>query len=92
MVREMHRVLDPYPERGPRHPGRLVSLPAVTVFFCSGVDLHSVDSEPPPEARQFPRIWNVRKFMDPLMMRFSELRHPDGWPRSNGCRRRVARK
>lgn len=72
MVREMHRVLDHIQKEGPAI--RALVLTGSDSVFCSGVDLHSVDLST-PEARQSAHL-ELRKFMDPLMMRFSELRHP----------------
>jgi len=72
MVREMHRVLDQIQKEGAAI--RALVITGSDGVFCSGVDLHSVDLST-PEARQSMHL-ELRKFMDPLMMRFSELRHP----------------
>ena len=72
MVREMHRILDHIQKEGAAI--RALVLTGSDGVFCSGVDLHSVDLST-AEARQSAHL-ELRKFMDPLMMRFSELRHP----------------
>jgi 2-(1,2-epoxy-1,2-dihydrophenyl)acetyl-CoA isomerase len=72
MVREMHRVLDHIQKEGPAI--RAVVLTGSDGVFCSGVDLHSMDLST-PEARQSAHL-ELRKFLDPLVLRFSELRHP----------------
>jgi 2-(1,2-epoxy-1,2-dihydrophenyl)acetyl-CoA isomerase len=72
VVREMNRVLDQIQREGPAI--RALVITGSDGVFCSGVDLHSVDLET-PEARQ-QLHHQLRKFMDPLVLRFSELRHP----------------
>src|SRR3954471_8891081 len=72
MVREMHRILDHIQKEGAAI--RALVLTGSNGVFCSGVDLHSVDLST-VEARQSAHL-ELRKFMDPLMMRLSELRHP----------------
>jgi 2-(1,2-epoxy-1,2-dihydrophenyl)acetyl-CoA isomerase len=72
MVREMHRVLDQVQKEG--SAVRALVITGSDGVFCSGVDLHSVDLAA-PEARQAAHQ-ELRKFMDPLVLRFSELRHP----------------
>jgi 2-(1,2-epoxy-1,2-dihydrophenyl)acetyl-CoA isomerase len=72
MVREMHRVLDQVQKEGSAI--RALVLTGTDGVFCSGVDLHSVDLSD-VQARQSAHL-ELRKFMDPLVMRFSELRHP----------------
>lgn len=72
VVREMHRVLDHIQKEGPAV--RALIITGSGDVFCSGVDLHSVDLST-PEARQQAHH-ELRRFMDPLVVRFSELRHP----------------
>ena len=72
VVREMHQILDQIQKEGPAVRALLVT--GSDGVFCSGVDLHSVNLET-PEARQQAHQ-ELRKFMDPLVLRFSELRHP----------------
>ena len=72
MVREMHRALDQIQKEGSAI--RALVLTGSDGVFCSGVDLHSVDLSA-AEGRQSAHL-ELRKFMDPLVMRFSELRHP----------------
>ena len=72
MVREMHRALDHIQKEGSAI--RALILTGSEGVFCSGVDLHSVDLST-SEARQSAHL-ELRKFMDPLVLRFSELRHP----------------
>jgi 2-(1,2-epoxy-1,2-dihydrophenyl)acetyl-CoA isomerase len=71
-VRELHRVLDQIQKEG--LAVRALVLTGSDGVFCSGVDLHSVNLEE-PEARQLAHQ-ELRKFMDPLVLRFSELRQP----------------
>ena len=71
VVREMHHVLDQIQKDAAI---RALVLTGRDGVFCSGVDLHSVNLEN-PEARQQGHH-ELRKFMDPLVLRFSELRHP----------------
>jgi 2-(1,2-epoxy-1,2-dihydrophenyl)acetyl-CoA isomerase len=42
--------------------------------FCSGVDLHSVDLETPAGRQQAHA--ELRRFLDPLVLRFGELQYP----------------
>lgn len=72
MVREMHRALDQIKKEGAAI--RALVLTGSESVFCSGVDLHSVDVST-LEKRQSAHL-ELRKFMDPLVLRFSELRHP----------------
>ncbi len=72
VVREMHHVLDQIQKEGAAV--RALVITGRDGVFCSGVDLHSVNLEN-PEARQQAHQ-ELRKFMDPLVLRFSELRHP----------------
>ena len=72
VVREMHQILDQIQKEGPAVRALLVT--GSDGVFCSGVDLHSVNLGT-PEARQQAHQ-ELRKFMDPLVLRFSELRHP----------------
>jgi 2-(1,2-epoxy-1,2-dihydrophenyl)acetyl-CoA isomerase len=72
VVREMHQILDQIQKEGPAVRALLVT--GSDGVFCSGVDLHSVNLGT-PEARQQVHQ-ELRKFMDPLVLRFSELRHP----------------
>jgi 2-(1,2-epoxy-1,2-dihydrophenyl)acetyl-CoA isomerase len=72
MVREMHRTLDRVQKEGAAV--RSVVVAGSGGVFCSGVDLHSVHLDA-SEARQ-QEHHELRKFMDPLMLRFSELRQP----------------
>jgi 2-(1,2-epoxy-1,2-dihydrophenyl)acetyl-CoA isomerase len=72
MVREMHRALDQMQKEGAAV--RALVVTGSSGVFCSGVDLHSVDLEA-PEARQKAHQ-ELRKFMDPLVLRFNETRHP----------------
>src|ERR1700759_2351799 len=72
MVREMHRVLDHIQKEGAAI--RALVLTGSDGVFCSGVDLHSVDLSTPEGRQSVHREW--RNFRAPLMMRFSELRHP----------------
>lgn len=71
-VREMHRALDQIQKEG--SAVRALVITGSDGVFCSGVDLHSVNLME-PEARQSAHQ-ELRKFMDPLVLRFSELRHP----------------
>ena len=72
VVREMHQILDQIQKEGPAVRALLIT--GSDGVFCSGVDLHSVNLGT-PEARQQAHQ-ELRKFMDPLVLRFSELRHP----------------
>jgi 2-(1,2-epoxy-1,2-dihydrophenyl)acetyl-CoA isomerase len=72
VVREMHHVLDQIQKEG--SAVRALIITGSDGVFCSGVDLHSVNLGS-PEARQQAHH-ELRKFMDPLVLRFSELRHP----------------
>ena len=72
VVREMHHILDQIQKEGPAVRALLIT--GSDGVFCSGVDLHSVNLET-PEARQQAHQ-ELRRFMDPLVLRFSELRHP----------------
>jgi len=72
VVREMHGVLDQVQKEG--SAVRALVITGSEGVFCSGVDLHSV-SLAASETRQ-PAHQELRKFMDPLVLRFSELRHP----------------
>jgi 2-(1,2-epoxy-1,2-dihydrophenyl)acetyl-CoA isomerase len=72
VVREMHGALDKVQKAG-------LSVRALIItgrdgVFCSGVDLHSVDLET-REAHQRAHA-ALRGFLDPLVLRFSGLRHP----------------
>jgi 2-(1,2-epoxy-1,2-dihydrophenyl)acetyl-CoA isomerase len=72
VVRQMHRVLDAV-----RRAGAAVRALVITGsdgVFCSGIDLRSVDLAA-PEKRQGVHA-ELRGFMDPLVLRFSEQRHP----------------
>jgi 2-(1,2-epoxy-1,2-dihydrophenyl)acetyl-CoA isomerase len=68
----MHSALDQIQKEG--SAVRALVITGSDGVFCSGVDLHSVNLTV-PEARQ-PAHHELRKFMDPLVLRFSELRHP----------------
>jgi 2-(1,2-epoxy-1,2-dihydrophenyl)acetyl-CoA isomerase len=53
---------------------RAVVITGADNVFCSGLDLRSVDVST-PEGRQRAHV-QVRRFMDPLMLRLSEFRYP----------------
>ena len=53
---------------------RAVVITGADDVFCSGLDLHSVDVST-PEARQRAHV-QVRRFMDPLILRLGEFRYP----------------
>jgi 2-(1,2-epoxy-1,2-dihydrophenyl)acetyl-CoA isomerase len=72
VVRKMHGALDEIQKAGPCV--RAVVITGSDGVFCSGVDLHSVDLES-TEGRQHAHA-QLRRFLDPLVLRFSELRHP----------------
>jgi 2-(1,2-epoxy-1,2-dihydrophenyl)acetyl-CoA isomerase len=72
VVRRMHGALDEIQKAGPSV--RALVITGSNGVFCSGVDLRSVDLET-PEGRQ--RAYaDLRRFMDPLVLRFNGLRHP----------------
>ena len=72
VVREMHQILDQIQKEGPAVRALLIT--GSDGVFCSGVDLHSVNLGTPEASQQAHQ--ELRKFMDPLVLRFSELRHP----------------
>ncbi len=71
-VRQIHGALDEIQKNG--QSVRAVVVTGAKGAFCSGVDLHSVDLEK-PEARQNAHA-ELRRFMDPLVIRFSQMRQP----------------
>jgi 2-(1,2-epoxy-1,2-dihydrophenyl)acetyl-CoA isomerase len=71
-VRQIHGALDEIQKAGPN--ARALVITGGDGAFCSGVDLNSVDLER-PEARQRAHA-ELRRFMDPLVLRFSQLRQP----------------
>jgi 2-(1,2-epoxy-1,2-dihydrophenyl)acetyl-CoA isomerase len=71
-VREMHHALDGIKKAG--SGVRALVITGSDGVFCSGVDLHSVDLEA-PDARQQAHA-ELRRFMDPLVLRFGELQYP----------------
>jgi 2-(1,2-epoxy-1,2-dihydrophenyl)acetyl-CoA isomerase len=71
-VRQMHGALDAIQKVGASV--RALVITGGDGAFCSGVDLHSVDLER-PEARQRAHA-ELRGFIDPLILRFSQLRQP----------------
>jgi 2-(1,2-epoxy-1,2-dihydrophenyl)acetyl-CoA isomerase len=71
-VRQLHGAMDEI-QKAARSVRALVMTGSGGVF-CSGVDLHSVDLDK-PEARQRQHA-ELRRFMDPLVLRFSQLRQP----------------
>jgi enoyl-CoA hydratase/carnithine racemase len=71
MVRELHRVLDAVQK--PNSHVRSLVISGSGGVFCSGVDLHSVNLTT-PESRQH-AYSELRKFLDPLVLRFSQIRH-----------------
>jgi 2-(1,2-epoxy-1,2-dihydrophenyl)acetyl-CoA isomerase len=72
MVRQMHHVLDEV--RQARSAVRALVITGSDGVFCSGMDLRSVDLAE-PEGRQDGHT-ELRGFMDPLVLRFSEQRCP----------------
>ncbi len=72
VVREMHHCLDEIKKAGPSV--RALVITGSDGVFCSGVDLHSVDLET-PAARQQAHA-ELRRFLDPLVLRFGELQYP----------------
>jgi 2-(1,2-epoxy-1,2-dihydrophenyl)acetyl-CoA isomerase len=72
IVRAMHRALDHVQKDS--NGVRAVVLTGSGAVFCSGVDLRTIDMET-PEARQRAHC-EMRKFMDPLVLRFGGLRQP----------------
>jgi 2-(1,2-epoxy-1,2-dihydrophenyl)acetyl-CoA isomerase len=72
VVRQIHGALDDIQKAGVAV--RSLVITGGDGAFCSGVDLHSVDLEK-PEARQRAHA-ELRRFMDPLVLRFSQLRQP----------------
>jgi 2-(1,2-epoxy-1,2-dihydrophenyl)acetyl-CoA isomerase len=71
-VRQIHGALDEIQKPGPSV--RALVITGGPGAFCSGVDLKSIDLEK-PEARQREHA-ELRRFMDPLVLRFSQLRQP----------------
>jgi 2-(1,2-epoxy-1,2-dihydrophenyl)acetyl-CoA isomerase len=72
IIRELHRALDQIQKD--TNGVRALVLTGSDGVFCSGVDLQSIDLER-PEARQRDHC-EMRKFMDPLVLRFGGLRQP----------------
>jgi 2-(1,2-epoxy-1,2-dihydrophenyl)acetyl-CoA isomerase len=72
VVRQMHHVLDEVRRAG--EAVRALVLTGTDGVFCSGIDLRSVNLAA-PQARQDAHA-ELRGFMDPLVLRFSEQRHP----------------
>jgi 2-(1,2-epoxy-1,2-dihydrophenyl)acetyl-CoA isomerase len=72
IIRELHRALDQIQKDA--NGVRALVLTGSDGVFCSGVDLQSIDLEK-PEARQRDHC-EMRRFMDPLVLRFSGLRQP----------------
>jgi 2-(1,2-epoxy-1,2-dihydrophenyl)acetyl-CoA isomerase len=71
-VRHIHGALDEIQKAG--LSVRVLVLTGGAGAFSSGVDLHSVDLDR-PEARQRAHA-ELRRFMDPLILRLSQLRQP----------------
>ncbi|HEY0340682.1 MAG TPA: enoyl-CoA hydratase-related protein [Steroidobacteraceae bacterium] len=71
-VREMHHALDQIKKTG--GAVRALVITGSDGVFCSGIDLHSVDLKT-PEGRQNAHA-ELRRFLDPLMLRFGELPYP----------------
>ncbi|HEY0746926.1 MAG TPA: enoyl-CoA hydratase-related protein [Steroidobacteraceae bacterium] len=72
IIRAIHSALDDL-DHG-KLKARAVVITGCNGVFCSGVDLHSVDLET-EEARQRAHF-DMRRFMDPLILRLSGFRYP----------------
>ena len=72
IIRAMHLALDQI-QKGDSG-ARAVVITGSNEVFCSGLDLHSVDLKT-QEARQRAHF-EMRRFMDPLIMRLSAFRFP----------------
>jgi 2-(1,2-epoxy-1,2-dihydrophenyl)acetyl-CoA isomerase len=72
VVRQMQRALDEVRRAG--EAVRVVVITGSDGAFCSGIDLRSVNLAA-PDSRQDAHV-ELRGFMDPLVLRFSELPHP----------------
>ena len=72
LIRDLNVALDKI--QRPDSSVRAVVLTGSESVFCSGVDLHSVDLST-PEAQQRAHS-EMRRFMDPLILRLSEFRLP----------------
>jgi 2-(1,2-epoxy-1,2-dihydrophenyl)acetyl-CoA isomerase len=72
IIRAMHLALDQI-QKGDGG-ARAVVLTGSNDVFCSGLDLHSIDLKT-QEARQRAHF-EMRRFMDPLIMRLSGFRYP----------------
>ena len=72
LIRDMNLALDKI--QRPNSGVCAVVLTGSESVFCSGVDLHSVDLST-PEAQQRAHA-EMRRFMDPLILRLSEFRLP----------------
>src|SRR5258706_2766271 len=72
IIRAMHLALDQI-QKG-ESGARAVVITGSNDVFCSGLDLHSVDLKT-EEARQRAHF-EMRRFMDPLIMRLSGFRFP----------------
>ena len=72
LIREMNVALDKI--QRPESRVRALVLTGSNSVFCSGVDLHSVDLTT-PEAQQRAHS-EMRRFLDPLILRLSEFRLP----------------
>ena len=72
IIRAMHLALDQI-QKG-ESGARAVVITGSNEIFCSGLDLHSVDLKT-QEARQRAHF-EMRRFMDPLIMRLSAFRFP----------------
>jgi 2-(1,2-epoxy-1,2-dihydrophenyl)acetyl-CoA isomerase len=72
LIRDMNITLDKLHRKD--SGVRAVVLTGSGTVFCSGVDLHSVDLST-PEAQQRAHS-EMRRFMDPLILRLSEFRLP----------------
>jgi 2-(1,2-epoxy-1,2-dihydrophenyl)acetyl-CoA isomerase len=72
VVRQMHHVLDEVQSAGAAIRSLLIT--GSDGVFCSGIDLRSVNLDA-PEGNQDHHA-ELRSFMDPLVLRFSEQRRP----------------
>jgi 2-(1,2-epoxy-1,2-dihydrophenyl)acetyl-CoA isomerase len=72
MIRDLNLALDRVQRS--ESGARAVVITGGGDVFCSGLDLRSVDVST-PEARQRAHV-QVRRFMDPLILRLSEFRYP----------------